>query len=285
MKTVNFNDVTEKRNWDNETTKFHFNNDVIVTDRMFGYPMSDIIVYTNENTFIYSDGCNGVMKIHKLEANEVLFSHFLFNLETRTLTDLLLLEHKNPEQTDPFVKLFNDEIKHKRVSIISYLGMGVSGKKIIAANEIPIVETNFNKLKRINFGKAKIIPENFLRLDRDLEDANLPNVSKISDYSFRGNVHMKILNAPNVKEIGDEVLWLNADMKMCYIPLVNDIGSEFLNFHHNRGAIDVVANLENCIKIQDKKVINDLKDKSIDIKVQNKRVIDNLDLYNSSKSR
>ncbi len=267
METVNFNDFTEKTNDDNKTTKFHFNNDVIVTDRMFCYPMSDIIVYTNENTFIYSDGCNGVMKIHKLESNEVLFSHFLFNLETRTLTDLLLLERKNPEQADPFVKLFNDEIKHKRVSIISYLGIGVSGKKIIAANEIPIVETNFNKLKRINFGKAKIIPANFLRLDRDLEDASLPNVSKISDYSFRDNVHMKVLNAPNVKDIGDEVLWRNTDMKMCYVPLVTDIGSEFLSLHPDRGSIDVVASLENCIKIQDKKVVNDLSQ------------------YNSSKSR
>lgn len=251
MKIVNFNDFKEKRNLYKETTKFHLKDGIITTDRMFGYPNSETIVYTNKDTFIYSDSYNEIIKIHKLKENEILFSHFLFDFKTKTLTDLLLLDgNQNP--IDPFVKLFNKEIKGKEVSIISYHGLDVIGKKIIAANDTPIVEVKDNKLKRINFEKAKSIPANFLRLDEDLEDANLPNVSKISDYSFRNNVHMKILNAPRAREIGREVLWRNIDMKMAYIPLVNDIGSEFLYLKPNKEAVDVISNLDDdWIKMQE----------------------------------
>ncbi|MBD5404981.1 hypothetical protein HDR59_00340 [bacterium] len=258
MKKVNFDDFKETRNLYKETTKFHLKDGIITTDRMFGYPNSGTIVYTNKDTFIYSDSYNEIIKIHKLKKNEILFSHFLFDLKTNTLTDLLLLdksEAKNPNHIDPFVKLFNKEIKGKEVSIISYLGLGVTGKKIIAANDTPIVEVKDNKLKRINFEKAKSIPTNFLYLDEDLEEANLPNVLKISDYSFYGNYHMKMLNAPRARKIGRKVLWRNTDMKMAYIPLVNDIGPEFLRLNTNKEAVDVISNLDDdWIKMQNKNV-------------------------------
>ena len=254
--TVSFNDVTI--NSDNEIVRFNVKGRHLITDRMFSYPMSDIVVYTSNDIFIIEDIYHRIIKIHDLKKDEILFSHFLFDLKTNTLTDLLLLdksEAKNPNHIDPFVKLFNNEIKGKEVSIISYLGLGVTGKKIIAANDTPIVEVKDNKLKRINFEKAKSIPANFLYLDEDLEDANLPNVLKISDYSFYDNYHMKMLNAPRTRKIGRKVLWRNTDMKMAYIPLVNDIGSEFLYLNPNKEAVNVKSNLDDdWIKMQNKNV-------------------------------
>lgn len=256
MKKVNFDDVTVRRNSDNEIVRFNVKGRHLLTDRMFGYPTSDIVVYTYKDIFIIEDHYHRIIKVHDLKENEILFSHFLFDLKTNTLTDLLLLdksEAKNPNHIDPFVKLFNNEIKGKEVSIILYLGLSeVIGKKIITANDTPIVEIKDNKLKRINFEKAKSIPENFLYLDEDLEEANLPNALEISDYSFHDNYHMKMLNAPRARKIGRRVLWRNTDMKMAYIPLVNDIGPKFLWLNPKKESVDVKSNLdEDWIKMQE----------------------------------
>ncbi|MDE6224220.1 MAG: leucine-rich repeat protein, partial [Alphaproteobacteria bacterium] len=175
------------------------------------------------------------------------------------LTDLFTLRI-HPDETffkteetgiDPFVKLFNNEIKNKDVNVISF----ENGKKIISANGTPIVETNSNELRRINFEKAKDIPESFLFYDEDLEEANLPNASRILDNTFFNNKNMKVLNIPKAQYIGNNILYNNKVMEEIYLPSATYIGSDFLSQNENKKIhiSDKLKNFNNILfKIQSK---------------------------------
>ncbi|MGN0929148.1 MAG: hypothetical protein ACI4N3_00725 [Alphaproteobacteria bacterium] len=261
MEIFKLSDTIIKPNYKNDTTRIYFKDirDTIFTDKEYFNTYTSI--FTNSNTFVIQD--NDLVALHELQSNEIIFSHFLFNLEKNTLTDLLSLRlstlknevitEKN--HSDSFVKVFNNEIKNKTVSIISYLGLDVTGKKIIAADGSPIVEVKDNKLIRINFTKAKEIPTSFLYLDKDLEEANFPNALKISDTAFFNNKNMKILNVPKAKYIGNFVLYNNKIMEKIYLPSATYIGSEFLSKNENK-KIHISNKLENfnniLFKIQNK---------------------------------
>ena len=255
METVKLQDVKFEKNYNNNTITISFNNESVITNKE--YHNKTLSVFTNKNTFVIQNGDK--IKLQKLNYYEMIFSHFIFNSRAKRLTDLFTLRI-HPDETffkteetdiDPFVKLFNNEIKNKDVNVISF----ENGKKIISANGTPIVETNSNELKRINFEKAKDIPESFLFYDEDLEEANLPNVSRVLDNTFFNNKNMKVLNIPKAQYIGNNILYNNKVMEEIYLPSATYIGSDFLLQNENKKIhiSDKLKNFNNILfKIQSK---------------------------------
>lgn len=258
MEIAKLSETVLSKNYGNDTIKISFKNgDTIITNKKYNNT-KQISILTNKNTCVIKDSFKDLIALHELQHNEILFSHFLFNSETKTLTDLfsLRLSHFDDvtieeSHRDPFVKLFNNEIKNKDVKVISF----ENGKNIISVNGTPIIETNFNELKRINFEKAKELPTSFLYYDKDLEEANFPNVLKVSDKAFFTNEKMKFLNIPKAKYIGDFVLYKNKVMEEIYLPSATFIGSNFL-LQDAEKKIHISNKLENfnniLLKIQSK---------------------------------
>ena len=166
------------------------NNYILIKNKIIHYNYEVDNIYFGDDFYV-KDG-----QIHELDKDkEIMMDYFIFNVKDKTI------KFPNSSCADIFPKVFEDEIKNKKIQITK----DKDGRHIFADNvEIAVIKNGH------------------------LISLYLPNSKKIGDDFLYYNKKLSKLNAPLLEEVGDDFLYYNKKLSKLNAPALEKVGEDFL---------------------------------------------------------